>query len=108
MGGSCKIGGHLGHDERLATKEIARLQEKSDKNLVVSDEYLARNRAQWKFSLIEKFLGHRVLSTEFLARTIYQRWKTKGSYDIIPIGNGFLIFKFNYENDKMMVKTKWP
>lgn len=75
--------------------------------MVILEERLARNKDQWKFSLIEKFLDHKVLDPEFLARTLCQRWKTKGSNDIIPMINGFLMFKFNYEEDKI-IKTEGP
>lgn len=47
-----------------------------------------------------------VLNLEFFARTVYRRWKTKRSNDIVPMENGFMSFKFNCKEDKLMVKTK--
>lgn len=55
-----------------------------------------------------KFLRNRILDPEFSARTLCRRWPTEGNYDIIPMGNGFLMFKFNCEDDKMIVKTEEP
>lgn len=62
--------------------------------LVLSEERLMKNR-EWKFSLLGKFLGNRVMDPEFLTRTLCCQWKTKGSFNIIPMGNDFLTFKFN-------------
>lgn len=76
-----------------------------DENLVILKERLAQNREQWKFSLIGEFLGYRVMDPEFLTRTLCRIWKTKGAM-ILLIGNGFLILKFNCEEDKMVVKTE--
>lgn len=66
-----RSGDCIGRDERCVTKEeITWLQEAFDGNLVIPEERLAQNRERWKFSLIEKFIGHRVLDPELLARTL--------------------------------------
>lgn len=61
-----------------------------------------------EFSLISKFLYNYVLDPEFHTRILCCRWKIRGGFDIVPKGNGFLVFKFNCEEDKVMVKIGGP
>lgn len=59
------------------------------------------NNEQWKYSLIGKFLGKciRVSCDCFISLL-----ENKGSFEIILMGNKFVMLKFNIEEDKLTMK----
>lgn len=60
------------------------------------------SRAEWRFSLIGKFLGKPPPLPYLIAETA-RRWKPAGTLKVIDMAAGFFTFKFSFEDDMLKV-----
>ncbi|GAV85474.1 DUF4283 domain-containing protein, partial [Cephalotus follicularis] len=64
-------------------------------------------RGPWKKSLIAKLLG-KTIGQGLLTYILRKMWKPTGDFEVLKLGNGFSVIKFEFLNDCLDVLTNGP
>jgi len=64
--------------------------------MLFPEERIKEARAKWKTAL--KFLVKK-FDSEFMTKALRYKWRPMGEMEIIPLLEGFTIFRFNNEED---------
>ena len=61
----------------------------------------------WKDALVVKLLGKSV-DNPFLKNKLKGLWRLKGGYDVLGVGNGYFLVKFDLQEDRERVISDGP
>ena len=61
----------------------------------------------WKDALVIKLLG-KTLSYPMIKQKLKNLWRLSGGYDVMNVGNGYFLVKFDSQEDRMRVITEGP
>ena len=61
----------------------------------------------WKDALVIKLLG-KSMSYPMIKQKLKHLWRLLGGYDVMNVGNGYFLVKFDFQEDRMKVISEGP
>lgn len=75
--------------------------------IFVPYQVLDQNTQDWKYSLVGYFLGSRPTYQALILKA-RELWSLKQNFKVLSLPNGFILFKFEAEADKLQVLERGP
>ena len=90
-------------DQRESVEELKRLLEVYTDAVIFPEERSKEARSKWSLALLGKFLGKK-FDADFVTRDLRYKWRLVGDLEIIPLLEGFIIFRFS--NDEVLHRVR--